>query len=250
MSSRRRGRPLSFVCQLVVVVRSSEFVVIHHPTCSDGGLSRGTGRFRLRRFLFTVRNLFPRRSSPLTFLFSHLRLRVRLRVSRHLPKVGFLSQRYLRRLDDETLSRPAIRPIDASIHAERRLMSLDAAYITSVDARALRPAEFVVLLHATVSPPGGVFPTIDRVARACALDDAIRTSRSPPRAPQVHDRPRASTSVATGAPSLEFSPRLGLLTGRSFFNPVEVGVEVESGRDGVARPLSAARRCVRNGERT
>lgn len=128
-------------------------------------------------------------------------------------------------------------------------MSFDAAYITSVDARALRPAEFVVLLHATVSPPGGAFCRLI-ASRERALDETIKTSRSPPRAPQVDDRPRASTSVATGAPSLEFPPRLGLLAGRSFFEPVEVEVEVESGRDGVARRLSAARRCVRNGERT
>ena len=106
-------------------------------------------------------------------------------------------------------------------------MTLDTAYVTSVDARALRPAG---LWCFSMIPPShrlrARFPTIVRFARACARQKRIlhRLARL-----SSTTAPLASASVATGRIcSILTPPRVVTQDGFSS----EVEVEVEVARDG------------------
>jgi len=126
-------------------------------------------------------------------------------------------------------------------------MTLDTAYVTPVDARALRPAEFVVLLHdSTFSPPASTFSD-DCSVRASVR--AAKTYPSPRRAPQFDDRASRVRLCRDGRESARILTLPRVVTQDRFSSEVEVEVEVEVARDGTDVRLSAARQCVRNGER-
>ena len=146
----RRRRPLRFVGQLVVVIRSSKLVVVHHPT-------RGDWRWRTARslrlvllfflsFIFAIRNFLARSTPSFAFLFTLLCLDVRLGVPCHLPKVRVSFRRY-RRIQHKALPRPSVCPINVSIHTKRRLMPLNPANVTPMNRRPLWASELVMFLH-------------------------------------------------------------------------------------------------------